>query len=74
MEADIADPEASVTDMNTHIEDSILPKILETYPGVTYVMAGQAEESGKTAASGQRVMPIRRHSKSSPTMPPLSVR
>ncbi len=58
VEADLLNPESSLTDITSDVENNRLPKILEKYPGVSYSFEGQSRESAKTGASGAVVMPI----------------
>lgn len=58
VDASIGDPRASISDLNNHIADNIMPLVLEAYPSVTYALEGQAMESGKTTNSAKMVLPI----------------
>ncbi len=58
IEADIANPEASLTDLLTEIEDNIISPVANKYPGLRVSFEGQSRESGKTGASAGKVMPI----------------
>ncbi|MEO1652017.1 MAG: efflux RND transporter permease subunit, partial [Bacteroidota bacterium] len=58
VEADLADSEASVTEIQGGIQTNVLPEILKRYPSVRYTFEGQSRESEKTGKSGAVVMPI----------------
>lgn len=58
VEADMADPNESATDINAEIETNILPSILAKYPTVSYSLEGQSKQSEKTGISAKKVMPI----------------
>ncbi|MCB0739094.1 MAG: efflux RND transporter permease subunit, partial [Bacteroidetes bacterium] len=58
VEADVADPKASTSDINFEIENSLLPGILAKYPGVQYSFEGQSRQNAKVANSMKKVMPI----------------
>lgn len=58
VEADISDVSVSVTDVNTQIQEEILPAVLDKYAGVSTVDGGQVRNQKKTGASLALVMPI----------------
>lgn len=58
VEADIADPSASATDINILLEEEILPEILDKYPSVAYSFEGQNREASKTQNSAKKVLPV----------------
>ena len=58
VQADLADPNYSATDVNLAIQQDILPPILSEHPTVTANFEGQTRESGKVGASAASVMPI----------------
>lgn len=58
VEADISNPAVSVTDVNTQVQEEILPAVLDNYPGVGTVDGGQVRNQNKTGASLALVMPI----------------
>ena len=58
IEADVADPKASTSDINFEIEQAVLPGILAKYPGVQYSFEGQSRQNAKVVDSMQKVMPI----------------
>ena len=57
VEADIANPKESVTDLIADIEAHILPEIKENFPDVHFNFEGQSRESAKTAKSAKKVIP-----------------
>jgi multidrug efflux pump subunit AcrB len=58
IEADIANPEASLTDLLAEIETNIVTPIARKYNDVRVSFEGQSRESAKTGASAGKVMPI----------------
>ncbi len=58
VEADLASPEYSATDVNLKIEDELLPPILSAHPSVKVSFEGQTRESGKVGASAAKVLPV----------------
>lgn len=58
VEADIANPDVSVTELLAEVEETILPPILEQYPTVNVSFEGQSRESAKTGRSAAQIMPI----------------
>ncbi|MEM9931402.1 MAG: efflux RND transporter permease subunit, partial [Bacteroidota bacterium] len=58
VEADISNNSVSVTDINNQVQDEILPKVLDNYPGVSTIDDGQVRNQKKTSASLSLVMPI----------------
>lgn len=58
IEADVADFEASTSDINSEIENVLLPEILAKYPGVQYSFEGQSRQNAKVQNSMRKVMPV----------------
>ncbi|WNJ16201.1 efflux RND transporter permease subunit [Pontibacter sp. G13] len=58
VQADLASPSTSGTDMIALIESDLLPPILAKYPSVRYSFEGQVRENTKTQKSSGTVMPI----------------
>ncbi len=58
LEADVAQDNVSVTDLNESIRTSIVPKILANYPTVSASFEGQNREQMKTARSAKVVLPV----------------
>ncbi len=58
VEADIAEDDVSSSDMNTSIQEDIVPEILQDYPAVQALYEGQNRENAKTAKSMQLVVPV----------------
>ena len=58
VQADLADPEYSASNINLKIENKFLPEILSQYPSVDASFEGQTRESGKVGKSAAKVMPI----------------
>lgn len=58
VEADIANPKLSVTDIMGEVRDSIVPQVLAHYPEITARYEGQAEQSKKTTDSASLVLPV----------------
>ena len=56
--SDIASADVSVTDINSTIEEELMPVILSKYPSVRYSLEGQVRESAKTQESAMTVLPI----------------
>ncbi len=58
VEADLADPNYSATDINLAIQNDILPPILAEHPSVKANFEGQTRESGKVGSSAASVLPV----------------
>ena len=58
VEADVANNAVSVTDVNTLVQDEIIPRVLAEYPGVSTVSDGQVRNQEKTIASVSIVLPV----------------
>ncbi|TXF90522.1 efflux RND transporter permease subunit [Neolewinella aurantiaca] len=58
VEADISDNSVSVTDVNSQVQSTILPAVLDKYPGVGTVTDGQVRNQEKTANSASIVVPV----------------
>ena len=58
VEADIASPEVSASDIMSNIQSSIMPRITAQYPNVKASYQGQSKQSAKTANSAAKVLPI----------------
>ncbi|MEM7106175.1 MAG: efflux RND transporter permease subunit [Bacteroidota bacterium] len=58
VEADVADPNASVSDLTANIQGVIVPAVRQEYPSVGFIFEGQNREQEKSAKSMQRVLPI----------------
>jgi multidrug efflux pump subunit AcrB len=58
VEADIASPKESVTDIVFHLQSEVVPAILKKYPEVKASYEGQSRESAKTGRSVGKVGPI----------------
>lgn len=58
IEADVANPEASVTDLVFEIQNDIMPKILKRYPSVETSYEGQSREAAKVGRSAATTMPV----------------
>ncbi len=58
VEADLADPSYSATDVNLKIENEILPSIMAEHPAVKASFEGQTRESGKVGKSAAEVLPV----------------
>jgi len=58
VEADLADPSYSATDVNLKIENEILPSIMAEHPSVKASFEGQTRESGKVGKSAAEVLPV----------------
>jgi len=58
IEADVANPNESVTDIISKIKTEVVPAILAKYPTVKTTYEGQSRESEKTANSTKKVFPI----------------
>ncbi len=58
VEADIAEDDVSASDMNTSIQEDIVPEILKDFPAVQAMYEGQNRENAKTAKSMQLVVPV----------------
>lgn len=56
--ADVASDDVSVSEVNSTIENDILPPILEKHSDVRYLLEGQAKESQDFANSSGSVLPI----------------
>ncbi|MBT8191354.1 MAG: efflux RND transporter permease subunit [Saprospiraceae bacterium] len=56
--ADVDDDKASISDINTDIEELLLPEILSKYPSVRVGLEGQARDNAETIASMKTIMPI----------------
>jgi len=57
VDAECTDPDL-VSQINSQITDSVLPKLFEEYPGLRSVELGQVKRQRKTAGSMQRIAPI----------------
>ena len=57
VEADLANPKESATDLLTNIEANIIPPLKEQYPDINFAFEGQSRESAKTARSAKAVIP-----------------
>ena len=57
VEANIANPEESVTDIIADVRTDVLPAIAEAFPRVNFDFEGQSRESGKTITAMLRVVP-----------------
>ncbi|WP_027000771.1 efflux RND transporter permease subunit [Eisenibacter elegans] len=58
VEADLANPNESVTEILADIQTNILPPIMAKYPALRTSYEGQSRESDKTQRSAQVVLPI----------------
>lgn len=58
VEADVADFEASTSDINAEIENVLLPEILAAYPGIQYSFEGQSRQNAKVQNSMSKVLPV----------------
>lgn len=58
VEADIANPDVDVANVQNNIRDSVMPSVLATYPSVTYTFEGQNKEAQKVQKSFGFVGPI----------------
>ena len=58
VEADLADPNASATDMVSEVANNILPPILSKYPSVSVEYGGQSKAASRTAGSGANVVVV----------------
>ncbi len=58
IEADLANPEASLTDVLADIDNNIVVPTLAKYPNLRVSFEGQSRESAKTGGSAGQVMPI----------------
>ncbi len=58
IEADMVDPEASLTEVLGKIGQQKLPPVLEKHPSVSFTQEGQQRDSAKTGESAGFVMPI----------------
>lgn len=58
VEADMASLEASPVEALRYVESSILPQILEKYPGVDYQLEGQVRQTQKLQRSAAQVGPV----------------
>lgn len=58
VEADVADFEASTSDINAEIENVLLPQILASYPGIQYSFEGQSRQNAKVQNSMSKVLPV----------------
>ena len=58
VEADVANNAVSVTDVNATVQNEILPRVLDNFPGVSTVDDGQVRNQNKTQASVGLVMPV----------------
>lgn len=58
LEADVSNPNESVTDIVAGIKGEIVPEILKKYPSVKASYEGQSRESAKTGNSVAKVFPI----------------
>lgn len=58
IEADVANPNESVTEIISKIRSEIVPAVLAKYPTVKTTYEGQSRESEKTANSTKRAFPI----------------
>lgn len=58
VEADIANPDVDVANVQNNIRDSIMPNVIATYPSVTFTFEGQNKEAQKVGRSFSQVGPI----------------
>ncbi|MCF8238750.1 MAG: efflux RND transporter permease subunit [Saprospiraceae bacterium] len=58
VEADVAQDNVSVTDLNESIRSNIVPQVLANYPTVSASFEGQNREQMKTAHSARMVLPV----------------
>lgn len=58
VQADLADPKFSASNVNLKIENEFLPEILAQYPSIDASFEGQTRESGKVGKSAAEVLPI----------------
>ncbi len=58
LEADVAQDNVSVTDLNETLRSTIVPQILVNYPTVSASFEGQNREQMKTARSAKVVLPV----------------
>ncbi|UZR93657.1 efflux RND transporter permease subunit [Chondrinema litorale] len=56
VEADLADPNTSATDMMSIVSNQILPPVLSKYPTVAFEYGGQTKAASRTASSGSKVV------------------
>ncbi|RXG25058.1 efflux RND transporter permease subunit [Leeuwenhoekiella marinoflava] len=54
--ADMADPNGSVTDIMTDIQQNVMPDILSKYPTLSVSYEGQNREAGKLSSSANKVV------------------
>ena len=58
LEADVAQDNVSVTDLNENLRTEVIPRILANYPTVSASFEGQNREQMKTASSAKIVLPV----------------
>lgn len=56
--ADVQDPDASVTDILATIRTEIMPRVIAQYPSVQAVYEGQNREAGEVLGSMQATLPV----------------
>ncbi len=56
--ADVSSDNAAISDINSDIQNELLPKVLAKYPSVRVGIEGQAKSSAEAAASMQAVLPL----------------
>ncbi len=57
VEADVANPKESVTDLNANLRANIIPVLKARYPELEFNFEGQSRESRKTQRSTMKVLP-----------------
>ena len=58
VESEISNSKVSVPDLISEIRTTVLPPILERYPGVSVGYEGQSRETAKTAESASKALPV----------------
>lgn len=56
--ADLADPKGSPTEIVTDIQDNVIPDILSKYPSISVSYEGQNREASKVSKSAQKTVPV----------------
>ena len=58
VEADISSNDVSVSDINTYLQDTLVPQTLANFPSVQPLYEGQNRDQAKTTASMQKILPV----------------
>ena len=58
VEAEMATPDLSASDITAEVKNNIAPSILAKYPSITALYEGQNRESMKSANSAQKTLPV----------------